>query len=276
MISLKKALAAICFVGILGTDAPEAPHITGQLLAYQDGYVFFTNGNGFKVSADVKVLDDASKAPTATKPRARMFARALFNPAGEVTELDLSKNEFPLEPLSPLVESYVVQASPSYANPDFTKPAATTRSGVVESFNGKPVLVTITVLVPADTPRNAQIYIATDQSSWNPQAVQMDRVDALHFRVTRSLRSGTILHYLYDRGALTSSESAENGLTREPRELTVRDADVSAHNDTVYRWADQSPFGTNQIQPNVVPTPYNPAPFPNLPAGFPTPHPQAI
>lgn len=268
---LKKALAALSIVGILGVA--DAPHISGQLLAYQDGFVFFTNGNGFKVSPSVKILDDATKQPSTTSPHARMFARVVFNDAGIVTEIDLSKKAYPLEPLSPLVESYVVQASPTTANPDFAKPAPTTRNGLPITFSGKPVLVTITVLVPPDTPRNAQIYIATDQSSWNPQAVQMDRVDALHFRVTRLLASGTILHYLYTRGSLQSSERAENGLTREPREVVVNDADVSARNDVVYQWADQTPFATNRIQPNVAPTPYNPAPFPNLPNGIPTPHP---
>jgi hypothetical protein len=268
---LKKALVALCVAGILG--AADAPHVSGQLLAYQGGFVFFTNGDGFKVAPGVKIVDDVTKQPTTTLPRVRMYAKAVFNDAGQVAEIDLSKKQFPLEPISPLVESYAVQASPTTANPDFTKPAATTKGWLPITFSGKPVLVSITVLVPPDTPRDAQIYIATDQSSWNPQAVQMDRVDALHYRVTRNLASGTILHYLYTRGTLQSSERAENGLTRDARELIVRDADVSAHNDTIYRWADQTPFGLNRIQPNVAPTPYNPAPFPNLPSGIPTPHP---
>jgi len=266
-----RRFAALCMIACIGA-ATEAPHITGQLLAYQDGYVFFTNGNGFKVSPSVKVLDDATKAPSVSPPHVRQFARAVFNDAGEVVELDLAKKEFPLEPLNPLVESYVVQASPSYPNPELAGKPATTRSGLPLSFSGKPVLVNITVQVPATTPMTAQIYIATDQSAWNPQAVEMDRVDALHFRVTRHFPSGTILHYLYTRGSLQSEERAENGLDRDAREMVVNDADVRAINDTVYQWADQSPASGTRIQPNVVPTPYNPAPFPNLPSVIPTPH----
>ena len=265
-------VALVCAVALFGVA--DAPHIAGQLLAYQDGYVFFTNGNGFKVSGDVKILDAETKAQSTATPRARMYALAVFDSAGQVVEIDLSKKAYPLEPLSPLVESYVVQASPSYANPDLgSKPAVDTRSGLPLTFSGKPVLVTLTVLVPATTPLTARIYIATDQSAWNPQAVEMDRVDALHFKVTRRYPSGTILHYLYTRGSLQSEERAENGLDRKAREITINDADVRNENDTVYQWADQTLASGNRVQPNVVPTPYNPAPFPNLPSSIPTPHP---
>jgi len=268
---LRTILALGCAFACLG--AADAPHITGQLLAYQDGYVFFTNGNGFKVSSTVKILDDATKAPSAATPHARSFARAVFNDAGEVVEIDLVGKAFPQEPLNPLIENFVVVASPKYPNPDLRRGAQQTSSGIATSFSGKLVLVTLTVLVPSTTPLNAQVYIATDQSSWNPQAVQMDRVDALHFRVTRKLASGTILHYVYTRGSLQSQERAENGLDRDPRDLVVTDADVRTENDVVYQWADQSPVTGTRIQPNAVPTPYNPAPFPNLPSVIPTPHP---
>lgn len=36
--------------------------VSGQLLAYQDGYVFFTTGDGFRVAHDV-VIHDAKPAP---------------------------------------------------------------------------------------------------------------------------------------------------------------------------------------------------------------------
>jgi hypothetical protein len=271
MSNARKLLALVCALACIG--AADAPHITGQLLAYQDGYVFFTNGNGFKVATSVKILDDATKATSTRQPRPRAFARAIFNDAGEVVEIDLAAKAFPLEPLNPLVESYVVAASAKTANPDLTKGGPVTRNGVPITFSGKPVLVTFNVLVPPTTPLNAQVYIATDQSSWNPQALQMDRVDALHFRATRTLASGTILHYVYTRGSLQSAERAQNGLDRDPRDLVVNDADVRTVNEVVYQWADQSPTNGSIIQPNVVPTPYNPAPFPNLPSSIPTPHP---
>ncbi len=271
MRTARKILVAICVLACIG--AVDAPHIVGQLLAYQDGYVFFTDGNGFKVSPTVKILDDSTKTATTKQPRARAFARAIFNDAGEVIEIDLSPKAFPFEPLNPLVENYIVAASPRSPNPDLTKAAPVTHNGVPITFSGKLVLVTFTVLVPPTTPLTAQVYMATDQSSWNPQAIQMDRIDALHFRAARRLASGTILHYVYTRGSLQSAERAENGLDREPRDLVVPDADVRTINEVVYQWGDQSPVSGAPIQPNVVPTPYNPAPFPNLPSSIPTPHP---
>lgn len=263
-------LAAVLLLGV----APSVS-ITGQLLAYQQGYVFFTSGNGFRVAPDVKILDNSTKVATSLVPRPRLFARAVFDAEGRVAELDLSKTALPLAPLSPLVQSYVVAASPSYPNPELSpKNTIHTVNGVAQTFSGKPVLVDITVQVPPTTPLNAQVYLATDTSSWNPQAIQMDRIDALHFRVVRRLASGTIIHYIYTRGSLQTEERAQNGLDEPARTLIVTDADVRAQNDHVFSWADQNPLNGTTFQPNVQPTPFNPAPFPNLPGTIPTPHPR--
>jgi hypothetical protein len=134
------------------------------------------------------------------------------------------------------------------------------------------VLVKFQVQVPPTTPMNAQVYIATDQSDWNPQAILMDRVDALHFEVVRRMPSGTILHYLYTRGSLQTEEVGANGLSLKPRELIVSDADTNSTNSLVAAWADTNQNG-QLSQPSIFPTPYNPAPFPNLPRGTRTPHP---
>lgn len=266
------ALAATLLI----VGAAPAVSITGQLLAYQQGFVFFTSGNGFKVAPDVRVLDDATKAPTTLQPKPREYARAVFNEAGQVVELDLSKTPLPLQPLSEQVASYVVHASPYYANPELApkQSVGMTSNGVPQTFSGKLVLLNITVQVPPTTPLNAQIYMATDTTSWNPQAIQMDRIDALHFRVVRRFASGTILHYIYTRGSMQTEERAENGLDEAPHAIVVTDADVRAVNDIVYRWADQTSPGGQQIQPDVVPTPYNPNPFPNLPNVIRTPAPR--
>lgn len=268
---LRRAALALFAVILIAATAPIS--ITGQLLAYQDGFVFFTNGDGFRVSPSIAILDDRTKRPAAGIPKPREYARATFNDAGQVVELDLSSAPFPLEPLPDVVQQYVVVASSPYPNPDLGQRPALTRNGIAETFSGKPVLLTITVQVPPDTPESAQVYITTDQDSWNPQAIQLDRIDALHFRVSRHIASGTILHYLYTRGSLNSEERAENGLDRVPREVVITDADVRSINDIVYNWADLLPGNARMVQPGVIPTPYNPAPFPNLPPGYPTPHP---
>jgi hypothetical protein len=264
--NIARLVAAALAAFLLG--ASGAISITGQLLAYQDGYVFFTSGDGFRVAPNLTILDDKTKAPSKLVPGPRLYARAVFSPDGVVTELDLSRQPLPLEPLSDQVAQFAVTESPRYANPELApKPVPSDQTGPYQgqTFSGKPVLVTITVQVPPTTPPDAQIYITTDVSGWNPQAIPMDRIDALHFRITQRLASGTILHYYYTRGTQQSEERAENGLDRPPHVLVVSDADVRAISDIVYYWADQI-GGVQQIQPNTLPTPYNPAPFPNLPA----------
>jgi hypothetical protein len=264
--------AGVLAVLLLAANAPVA--MTGQLLAYQNGFVFFTTGDGFRVSPSVKILDIKTQQPTSEIPRARGYARAVFDESGAVAELDLSKAALPFS-TPPEARKFAVTASPFYPNPELVPQGAPSNlpagAGSIAG-SGRPVLVTITVQVPPATPATASIYMATDTSGWNAQAIQLDRVDALHFRISRRIASGTVLHYFYTRGSLQSEEVAENGLSRAPRAMVLGDADVRAVNDVVYGWADATTYG-QASQPDAIPTPYNPAPFPNLPAGEPTPHP---
>ncbi len=251
--------------------------VSGQLLAYQDGYVFFTTGDGFHVAHDVKIRDAKTGGATSLNPAPRVWARATFDASGTVTELDLSRAELPPQGSFADVARFAVAISSPVPNPDLLKAVETPAPGetmaATQSFSGKPVLVTFVVQVPPYTPFTSSIYIATDQSGWNAQAIPMDRVDALHYQITRRFNSGTVFRYLYDRGSLQSQEIAQNGLARTPRSAVVTDADVRVVRDTVYAWQDAAPGGFNQVQPQIMPTPYNPAPFPNLPGCLPPPQP---
>jgi hypothetical protein len=271
MTKLRTRLGAIlCALILLAAAAPVT--VAGQLLAYQDGYVFFTTGDGFRVAPNVAILDEQTKQPAKRVPKARDYARAVFNDAGQVVELDLSNAPYPVGPLPDAAQAFAVTASSPYPNPELAAPPQTTSNGVVKTFTGKLVLVKFEVQVPPTTPITAQVYIATDVSAWNPEAIQMDRIDALHFVVVRQLASGSVLHYLYTRGSLQTEEVGANGLSVRPRELTVNDSDTNSTNSIVASWADAN---ANNIlmQPSVFPTPYNPAPFPNLPNGTRTPLP---
>lgn len=276
MIFLKRLATTLLATALLATSG-SALSFTGQLLAYQGGYVFFTTGDGFRVAPDVAILDDATKKPTTLRPAPRVYARATFDDKGYVTELDLTRSALPIQPLPDGVRQFAVQLSPRVPNPELDTPAAANTINNVltagRTFSGKPVLVVITVQVPPSTPLTAQLYLTTDTTGWNAQAIQLDRIDALHFRVTRRIPSGTIMRYLYTRGSFQSEERGENGLDRTPRQVIIGDADVRAINDVVYNWADQTTGGVTS-QPFAIPTPFNPAPFPNLPAGAPTPHPR--
>ncbi|MHB8178467.1 MAG: hypothetical protein ACYDA5_04830 [Vulcanimicrobiaceae bacterium] len=252
----------------LGAGAPTPLRITARLLDFQQGFVFTTSGDGFRVSPHLRILDAKTGKPTAEQPAPRLYARLTFDPKGVVTELDLSRTKLPPEGNPTEVQQFAVALSPSYPNPELAPPKAV--NGFTPVYTGKKVLVVFTVRVPPTTPLTATVYMTTDQSGWNPQAIPMNRVDALHFQVSRVLRSGTKLRYLYDRGSIQSIEYGRNGMQRPPRRLLVSNADVRAVRNVVYNWADSSPTG-QLLQPNAIPTPYNPAPFPNLPPSPPPP-----
>ena len=270
------ALAAACLaVALLAASGSVV--VSGQLLAYQDGYVFFTTGDGFHVAPNVVLRDAKTGGPTLLKPAPRIWARATFDASGTVTQLDLSRFPLPPEGSFDDVARFAVALSPQVPNPDLLRAVETPAPGEsetpVQHFSGKPVLVTFIVQVPPYTPFTANIYMATDASGWNAQAIPMDRVDALHYQITRRLNSGTIFHYLYDQGSMQSEEIAQNGLARVPRSVIVTDADVRVVRDTVFGWQNAVPGGGSQAQPQIMPTPYNPAPFPNLPTSVPPPQP---
>jgi hypothetical protein len=251
--------------------------VTGQLLAYQGGFVFFTTGDGFRVAHDVVIRDAKTGAATTIAPAPRVWARATFDATGTVTELDLSRAALPPEGSFADVARFAVALSSPVPNPDLLRAVETPEPGAsvasIQNFSGKPVLVTFIVQVPPNTALTASVYITTDNSGWNAQAIPMDRVDTLHYEITRRYNSGTIFRYLYDRGTLQAQEIAQNGLQRTPRMLVVTNADVRVIRDTVYGWQDSVPGGVNQLQPQIMPTPYNPAPFPNLPTSVPPPQP---
>lgn len=270
------AIAALSLTTLL-LAASSPIVVSGQLLAYQEGYVFFTTGDGFHVARDVIVRDAKTGAATKLAPAPRIWARATFDASGTVTELDLSRAPLPPQGSFADVARFAVAISSPVPNPDLLRAVETPAPGeqavAVAHFSGRPVLVTFIVQVPPVTPFTSYVYITTDTSGWNAQAIPMDRVDALHYQITRRFNSGTIFHYIYDRGSFQSAEIAQNGLQRTPRSLVVTDADVRVIRDTVAAWNDQSNGGVNQVQPQIMPTPYNPAPFPNLPPGLPRPQP---
>jgi hypothetical protein len=269
---------AVVTLTIVLLAAGSSVVVSGQLLAYQDGFVFFTTGDGFHVAPNITIRDAKTGGATTIKPAPRIWARATFDPSGTVTELDLSRAPLPPQGSFDDVARFAVALSSPVPNPDLLQnietPAPGASVATVEHFSGRPVLVTFIVQVPPYTPFTSSIYITTDQSGWNAQAIPMDRIDALHYEITRRFNSGTIFRYLYDRGSLQSQEVAQNGLARPPRSFVVSDADVLTRRDTVYAWQDSGPGSVNQPQPQIMPTPYNPAPFPNMPNCLPPPQPK--
>jgi hypothetical protein len=242
--------------------------VTAQLLDYQNGYVFLTTGDGFRVLPAVAIVDYKS-GKLAGPPAPRQYARLTFDQTGTVLKIELSKAKLPPEgDLDAIRRRFAVALSTPVPNPDLgptrvTSPCANVRPGKSVSLN-------VTVQVPPSTPLTDTVYMTTDQSGWNAQAYRMDRRDALHYRVQLKLLSGTVLHLLFDRGSMQSVQLGENGIEQDPYTICIGDEDAQTFTKTVYHWADQQ-AGASLPIPQTFPTPYNPAPFPNLPTPQPRP-----
>ena len=120
------------------------------------------------------------------------------------------------------------------------------------------------------TPLTDSVYISTDASGWLANAYRMDRVDALHYRITQTFQSGTRFLYRYTRGSWQSAERGQNGLEVTPREFLVKNGDVQSISNIVYHWGDEN--SNARDLGNAIPTPYQPIPFTTPPSSKPPPH----
>jgi hypothetical protein len=237
------------------TPSGQLIRFAGQLLDMRGGFVFFTTGDGFRLDPNLKIVDAQTGGPTKLQPVTRTYARATFDEGtGAVVELALSAKRLPDEASYDQIQKFAVALSTPYANPELNTSK--------DSFNGKPVLVVFSVEVPPRTRFGDDVYLATDVSGWSATAIKMNRVDALHYRVSRDFNSGTHFLYRYTRGSWSAAERGQDGLEVKPRELLVRNLDVQRVSNVIYHWGDENQFQPDLGQP--VPTPYNPVPF-NLP-----------
>jgi len=260
--------AAILSATIVHVSAQAATvAVTAQLLDYQDGYLFFTTGDGFRVSPTVAIVDYKT-AKSAGPPQARQYARVTFDETGTVLKIELSKAKLPPEGDLAAIRRFAVALSPAAPNPDLGQQIKS-NSPCANVKPGKYVSLNVTVQVPPSTPLTDTVYMTTDQSGWNAQAYRLDRRDTLHYRVQLKLLSGTVLRLLFDRGSMQSVQLGQNGIEQEPYTICIGDEDAQTFTKTVYNWADQTSGGSLPI-PQTFPTPYNPAPFPNLPSPRPT------
>ncbi len=233
----------------------------GQLLDVQNGYVFLTTGDAFKLAPVVRIVDAETGQPTTVTPQTRMYVRLDFDTtSGVVTEMALAKKRIAGEKSFEEVKQFAIAQSKPVVNPELIG-----RKGLT----GKPVLVVFTVEVPASTPYSDQVYVATDYSNWDPRAIHMDRFDALHYRVIRKLASGTKFAYRVTRGSWNSVERGRDGLEPAPHQVDVKEVDSQAERAIVTRWSDENPLdpGQRNIGPGNIPTPFQVNPFPSLPAG---------
>jgi hypothetical protein len=258
--------------GSVPAGKPAIVKFTGELLDLRNGYVYFTTGDAFKASPDVRMVDFDTGGPTKLVPSPRIYARATLESAsGSVVELALTKRKLPTDAAYQQAyaqaHTYAAVGSPTVVAPELLHG---------QRLTGRPVAVTFFVQVPPTTPITDEVYITTDASGWVPNAMKMDRIDALHCRLTRTYASGTKFAYRYTRGSWTSVEVGEDGLQDDPHQFFVPEVDAKRLTDVVYRWSDQN--GTQpQAGPDAIPTPFNPNPFGGFPStlrsGIPSPSP---
>ena len=254
----------------------ELVRFTGQLLDVRNGYVYFTTGDAFKLAAAPRIADYDTGQPTTIVPRAKMFARAILDPATkQVVELDLTTRRLAQD------TAYAATAQTFSA----TKVAVEKAPEIVGvPLTGKEVAVAFVVTVPPTTSLNANVYISTDASGWNPQAIKMDRIDGQRYRAVRRFASGTRFAFRVTRGSWNSTEVGEDGLQPPPHSYFTKEVDAQEARVTVYGWSDNRAGVPQGAQPGAIPTPYNPNPFggpgnlyppggPTPPGGNPTPRP---
>jgi hypothetical protein len=238
--------------------AGQVVRFSGQLLDVSHGFAFFTTGDGFALDPAVRIVDAATGGPTALRPATRTYARASFDAAtGKIVELGLSRRALPPEAAYAEVRRFAVALSPRTQNPDLGG------SGP-PGITGKPVQVTFYVQVPPRTPLYSDIYLATDVSGWSATAIKMDRIDALHYRVSRDFNSGTHFFYRYTRGSWNAAERGRDGLEGKPHELFVGNGDVRRKDDIVYHWGDEDGLAPD-LGNQAMPTPFTGNPFPRPP-----------
>jgi Flp pilus assembly pilin Flp len=220
---------------VAATPAPLAQRYAGQLLDLERGYVVFTTGDALRMVSDAVIVDDDTGAPATYAIVPGLYAIAIVDGgSGLVTSLRVGRTpRASATPIAEVPRAFVSSASSPKPNPDLA-PAATLYHSKLSSA----VQVTITVSVPPDTPFAADVYMATDTSGWNAQAIKMQRLDGRDFRIILQLQGGTDFHYLFTRGTWPTVERERSGLQRQARELLVNGSDALDVAAKIFRWAD--------------------------------------
>ena len=117
--------------------------------------------------------------------------------------------------------------------------AAVSSRPFVPANAGPAVRVTFDVQVPANTPPDAIVYIATNQQRWIANAVRLSPEPGNRWSVTLPLPGGTTLQYKYTRGSWSTGERDAAGADIPNRTLLVKaGVKTQAVEDVVARWAD--------------------------------------
>jgi hypothetical protein len=245
-------VAALAFIG--ATQATPMPHpsqtvppdvvatptatplaVTGQIIDFERGYIVFATGDALKLGPAYTIVDAATgQAPTFAVTTGLYASVLIDTSTGLVASVRVSHKPIAGGITADQVpRQFVAAASSPVPNPDVNPPPSLTKSVL-----SKDVLVTVRVTVPPNTPFGDDVYLATDTSGWNAEAIKLQRLDGRRFGLTFHLAFGTTFHYLFTRGSWPTVERDEAGLKRPPRTLEASGSDSLSIDATVYRWAD--------------------------------------
>jgi hypothetical protein len=212
-----------------------AQRFSGQVLDVERGYIVFSTGAALRLAPDAMFTDLATGQSRNAAITPGQYAEVTFDPNGLVTAVSVSDAPIPTtNPMEDVPRAYIVQATAAYPNPDLIPPANLYPVSKLSATER----VTITVDVPPQTPFSDDVYMATETSGWNPQAVKLQRIDGRRFRVSMDVSPGTHFRYLFTRGSWASVESDAAGLRRTARTLNAQGGVSLVVDDTIRRWVD--------------------------------------
>ena len=225
-----------------------------QLLVLQPGVAVLTDGAAYRVAPDVTFVDMKSGKPAAT-PSPGTLVRLTFDSAGAIhTIAEGVPKDQPTSDRSALAGFAILPAAHGTPEP----------SSAYAAFNSKRVMVTFTVRVPASTHGFDTVFLTDSELRWNPVGIRMDRIDPQRYRAVVALPTGAAFNYLYTRGNGQTIELGANGLQRKVRTMQPEGLEPLRQDDVVQRWGDEA-GNTLLPAPHASPTPFNPAPYPNVP-----------
>ena len=154
----------------------------------------------------------------------------LFMPIGTAVEPTFTDNTVS----TGTAYAYRVQAVDTSFNRSEPSPEAT------GSAQTRPVDVTFTVTLPANTPAKDTIHIAGDFQGWDPAGTPMTKVDDTHWSITLPFTEGDAPQYKFTRGSWEAVEKDDACGEIPNRTIAVAwsEGGVMAVTDEVRKWRD--------------------------------------
>ena len=202
-------LAIVEPLGIRAQTPATPLSIRGQALAIGHGYVIFTSGTTVR-------MREGTLVPRGTTLGSSIRAR-LDRATGEVVAIELD----PKDTLADDIDAARVPAPYAVSGLTTLGASATSMAETTAPVRAEPVVVNLAVTVPANTPPNDDVYVATDRSNFSPSEIRMQHTSARRFTVSLSLPRDSKLRYQFTRGSFATVERNRSGGIVEPHVLAV-------------------------------------------------------